>query len=166
MSVWCIDLDASTATALYNAKVYIEAVDYYKKSLRKEDMHFNAKVYHNIATAYVRKHKLDLAKKYYQKSLTLYPLKEAKENLSLVKQQLKIERKNLHKAYQKLHFKSVAKQNSYAKANVFNSYAIKLHKLLPTQEEQWFAKILKHHTPNYLQKIPTTKRSKDANKSW
>ena len=156
----------NTATALYYAKAYIEAVKYYKKSLLKGDKHFNAKVYHNIATAYVRKRKLDLAKKYYQKSLALYPLKEAKENLLLVKQQLKVERKNLHKAYQKLHFKSVAKQNSFAKDNVFNSYAVKLHKLLPTQEEQWFAKILKQHAPSYLQKIPTTKRSQDANKSW
>ena len=156
----------NTATALYKAKAYIEAVSYYKKALRKKDKHFNAKVFYNIATAYVRKHKLDLAKKYYQKSLALYPLKEAKENLSLVKQQLKVERKNLHKAYQKLQFKPIAKQNSFAKQNVFNSYAVKLHKLLPSQEEQWFAKILKQHAPSYLQKIPTTKRSQDANKTW
>ena len=154
------------ATALYNAKKYIKAVDYYEKALHKKDKQFNAKIYYNIATAYVRKHKLDLAKKYYKKSLMLYPLKEAQENLAIVKKQLKVERKNLHKAYQKLHFKSVAKQNSFAKENVFNSYAVKLHKLLPTQEEQWFAKILKQHSPSYLQKIPTTKRSQDANKSW
>jgi len=156
----------NTATTLYKAEAYIEAVNYYKKALRKGDKHFNAKVYHNIATAYVRKHKLDLAKKYYQKSLALYPLKEAKENLAIIKQQLKSERKNLHKAYQKLHFKPIARQNSFAKENVFNSYTVKLHKLLPSQEERWFAKILKQHTPTYLQKIPTTKRSQDANKTW
>ena len=156
----------NTATALYKAKAYIESVASYRKSLRKNDKQFNATVYYNIATAYIQKNKLDLAKKYYKKSLTLYPLKEAKENLFVVQEQLKIERKNLHKAYQKLHFKSIAKQNSFAKENVFNNYAVKIHKLLPSQEEQWFAKILKQHDPSYLQKIPTTKRSQDANKTW
>ena len=156
----------NTATALYKAKAYIEAVATYRKALRKNDKQFNATVYYNIATAYVQKNKLDLAKKYYKKSLTLYPLKEAKENLAMVKKQLKAERKNLHKAFQKLRFKPVVKQTSYAKQNVFNNYAVKLNKLLPTQEEQWFAKILKQHGPSYLQKIPTTKRSQDANKTW
>lgn len=156
----------NTATALYKAEAYIEAVAMYRKALRKNDKQFNAIVYYNIATAYVHKNKLDLAKKYYKKSLTLYPLQEAKENLSMVKKQLKAERKNLHKAFQKLRFKPVVKQTSYAKQNVFNNYAVKLNKLLPTQEEQWFAKILKQHGPSYLQKIPTTKRSQDANKTW
>ena len=155
----------NTATALYKAKAYIDAVVFYRKSLRKDNKQFNAKVYYNIATAYAQKNKLDLAKKYYKKSLSLYPFKEAKENLSMVQKQLKIERKNLHKAFQKLRFKPVVKQTAYAKENVFNHYAVKIHKLLPSQEEQWFAKILKHHGPSYLQKIPTTKRSRDANTS-
>ena len=153
------------ATALYRAKAYLKAVDFYKKSLHINDKQFNAKVYYNIATAYVKKNKLDLAKKYYTKSLFYYPLKEAKENLFMINQQLKIERKNLHKAYQKLHFKAIAQKNSFTNESVFNHYSVKIDTLLPSQEEQWFRKILTHHGASYLQKIPTHKRSCDADTS-
>ena len=148
------------ATTLYRASHFIEAVTYYKKALGKDKV-FNAKIYYNIATAYAHKNKLDFAKKYYEKSLTLWPYTVTRENLKIVQKLLKIQRKNPHKAYQKLHFKPIAPSN-FSKASVFSDYSIKLDTLLPSQEQQWFNKILKYKSPLYLQKLHTTKRSKDA----
>jgi len=148
------------ASALYKASQFIEAVTYYKKALGK-DKTFNAKIYYNIATAYAHKNKLVHAKENYEKSLALHPYAVTRDNLKTVQQLLKVQRKNLHKAYQKLHFKPIA-PSDFAKAAVFSDYSIKLQTLLPSQEQQWFNKILKHKNPVYLQKLHTTKRSKDA----
>jgi tetratricopeptide (TPR) repeat protein len=148
------------ATTLYRASRFIEAVTYYQKAFG-EDKVFNAKIYYNIATAYAHKNKLDFAKENYEKSLVLHPYSVTRENLKTVQALLKVQRKNLHKAYQKLHFKPIA-PSDFAKASVFSDYSIKLHTLLPSQEQQWFDKILKHKTPVYLQKLHTTQRSKDA----
>jgi len=148
------------ASALYKASQFIEAVSNYKKALGK-DKAFNAKIYYNIATAYAHKNKLDFAKENYEKSLALHPYAVTRDNLKTVQQLLKVQRKNLHKAYQKLHFKPIA-PSDFAKAAVFSDYSIKLHTLLPSQEQQWFNKILKHKNPVYLQKLHTTQRSQDA----
>ena len=110
-------------------------------------------------------HKLRLAKRYYEKSLQSFALPEAKDNLMMVTQLLKVERKNLHKKYQKLHFKAIAAKEQQYKTP-FTNYAVKLHKLLPNEEERWFQKVLQHKSPLYLQKIPTHQRSLDANISW
>ena len=110
-------------------------------------------------TAYAHKNKLDFAKENYEKSLALHPYAVTQENLKTIQQLLKVQRKNLHKAYQKLHFKPVAPQKLCPKRAVFSEYSIKLHKLLPNQEQQWFNKILKQKNIVYLQKLPTTKRS-------
>jgi Ca-activated chloride channel family protein len=150
----------SLATTLYKAAHFIEAVTYYQKALGKNKM-FNAKVYYNIATAYAHKNKLDLAKENYIKSLALHPYSVTRENLKTIQALLKVQRKNLHKAYQKLHFKPIA-PSDFAKTSVFSDYSIKLQNLLPSQEQQWFDKILKHKNPVYLQKLHSTKRSKDA----
>jgi hypothetical protein len=99
------------------------------------------------------------------KSLASHHYTVAQENLILVTARLKEERKNLHKKYEKLYFKTISK-NEYANDNAFSNYAIKLHHFMPTEEERWFHKILKHRSPLYLQKIETTKRSSDANKAW
>jgi tetratricopeptide (TPR) repeat protein len=152
------------ASALYKASQFIEAVTYYKKALKaelEEDKAFNAKIYYNIATAYAHKNKLDFAKENYEKSLALHPYSVTRDNLKTVQQLLKVQRKNLHKAYQKLHFKPIAPSN-FAKAAVFSDYSIKLQTLLPSQEQQWFNKILKHKNPVYFQKLHSTKRSQDA----
>jgi len=152
------------ANTLYKASQFIEAVTYYKKALKaelKEDKTFNAKIYYNIATAYAHKNKLDFAKENYEKSLSLHPYIVTRENLKTIQQLLKVQRKNLHKSYQKLHFKPIA-PSDFAKAAVFSDYSIKLQTLLPSQEQQWFNKILKHKNPVYLQKLHTTQRSKDA----
>jgi len=148
------------ANTLYKASHFIEAVKYYKKALGKNKA-FNAKIYYNIATAYAHKNKLNFAKEYYQKSIALYPYPEARDNLKTIQKLLKVQRKNLHKAFQKLVFKPVAPQR-YTQNSVFSEYSIKLHKLLPDQEQQWFNKILKQKNTIYLQKLPTTKRSNDA----
>ena len=148
------------ATTLYRASHFIEAVAYYQKALG-EDKVFNAKIYYNIATAYAHTNKLDFAKENYEKSLALHPYSVTRENLKTIQQLLKVQRKNLHKAYQKLHFKPIA-PSDFAKASVFSDYSIKIHTLLPSQEQQWFNKILKQKNPVYLQKLHTTKRSKDA----
>ena len=152
------------ATIYYLKKEYLLAIAHYKKALLKENI-YNAKVYYNIATAYVQLHKLSHAKEYYTKSLLLYPLTQTKENLAWVAKALKIERKNLHKAYQKLHFKAVAK-NDFVKESVFSNYAVKLEKLIPSEEEQWFRKIENQKFQPYLERLPTTKRSLDANLSF
>ena len=148
------------ASSLYKASQFIEAITYYKKALGK-DKTFNAKIYYNIATAYAHKNKLVHAKENYEKSLALHPYAVTRDNLKTVQQLLKIQRKNLHKAYQKLHFKPIA-PSDFAKAAVFSDYSIKLQTLLPSQEQQWFNKILKHKNPVYLQKLHTTQRSQDA----
>jgi len=148
------------ASALYKASQYIEAITYYKKALGK-DKAFNAKIYYNIATAYAHKNKLDFAKENYEKSLALHPYAVTRDNLKTVQQLLKVQRKNLHKSYQKLHFKPIA-PSDFTKAAVFSDYSIKLQTLLPSQEQQWFNKILKHKNPVYLQKLHTTQRSQDA----
>jgi Ca-activated chloride channel family protein len=148
------------ANTLYKASLFIESITYYKKALGK-DKAFNAKIYYNIATAYAHKHKLDFAKENYKKSLALHEYQVTRDNLQTIQKLLKIQRKNLHKAYQKLVFKPVAPQK-YTQKSVFSDYSIKLQKLLPDQEQQWFDKILKHKNPVYLQKLHTTRRSQDA----
>ncbi len=154
----------NTATLYYLKKEYMLAIENYKKALSKEKL-YNAKVYYNIATAYVHLHKLSHAKEYYTKSLLVYPLRQSKENLAQVAKELKIERKNLHKAYQKLHFKAIAK-NSFTKEAIFSNYAVKLEKLIPSEEEQWFKRLENQKFQPYLEHIPTTKRSLDANLSF
>ena len=152
------------AIALYQLEAYNQAIATYKKALGK-DKKFNAKIYYNIATAFARNNKLDFAKEYYTKSMLAYPFKVTQENLAIVTIRLKKLRKNPHKKYQKLRFKGVGK-NVYAQENAISTYAIKLHKFIPNEEEQWFRKLREHHNPQYLEKIPTTRRSKDANASW
>ena len=152
------------ATLHYLKKEYMLAIESYKKALGKEKP-YNAKVYYNIATAYVQLHKLSHAKEYYTKSLLLYPLLQTKENLAQVAKALKLERKNLHKAFQKLHFKPIV-QNTFAKEATFSNYAVKLEKLIPSEEEQWFRRIEYQKFQPYLEHIPTTKRSLDANLSF
>jgi Ca-activated chloride channel family protein len=152
------------ATVYYFKKEYMLAISQYKKALSKEKV-YNAKIYYNIATAYAQLHKLSHAKEYYTKSLLLYPLETTKENLALVTDALKIERKNLHKAYQKLHFKAIAKSD-FVKESVFSNYAVKLEKLIPSEEEQWFRTIENQKFQPYLERLPTTKRSLDANLSF
>jgi len=83
----------------------------------------------------------------------------------VVSKALKIERKNLHKAYQKLHFKAIAK-SAFVKEATFSNYAVKLEKLIPTEEEAWFRRIENQKFQPYLERIPTTKRSLDANLSF
>jgi len=148
------------ASSRYKASQFIEAITYYKKALGK-DKTFNAKIYYNIATAYAHKNKLDFAKENYEKSLALHPYAVTRDNLKTIQQLLNVQRKNLHKKYQKLHFKPIA-PSDFAKVAVFSDYSIKLQTLLPSQEQQWFDKILKHKNPVYLQKLHTTKRSQDA----
>ena len=152
------------ATIFYKNEAYRKAIFHYTKALGK-DKKMNAKIYYNIATSYARKNKLDAAKVYYEKSLKTYEYKVTLDNLATIKKQLKLERKNLHKKYEKLHFKAIG-QNGYAQNTAFSDYAIKLHKFIPSEEDKWFHKVMKHKTPLYLQKINTTKRSSDANNPW
>jgi Ca-activated chloride channel family protein len=152
------------ATTFYSTKEYSLAIQHYEKALG-QDKKMNAKIYYNIATAYARRDKLDLAKTYYEMSLSSYEYKIALDNLNTIKKQLSIQRKNLHKKYQKLYFKALGK-NDYAQNATFTNYAIKIHDYLPSAEELWFQKILKHKAPLYLQRLTTTKRSDDANHTW
>ena len=152
------------AYALYKNSNYHQAIKHYTKALgmsKKTD----AKIYYNIANAYVQKNKLDFAKEYYEKSLKLFPSILTQENLNIVSKELKKQRKNLHKKYEKLHFKAVA-GDAFSKNSAFSNYYIKLHNFMPDEEERWFQKISNQKSPTYLQKIKTTKRSLDANISW
>ncbi len=152
------------ATTLYRSKKYLGSITYYKKALGTQKQ-MNAKIYYNIATAYVRLNKLDFAKEYYERSLEIYPYIVTKDNLAVITQRLKLQRKNLHKNYEKLYFKDIVK-NNYQQRRSTSNYAVKLQDFLPSQEELWFQNILNEKSPQYLQKISTTKRSKDANLSW
>ena len=152
------------AYTLYKDAKYHEAIKHYKKALginKKMD----SKVYYNIATAYARQNKLDFAKDFYKKSLTLHPRKITQDNLDVVTQVLKKQKKNRHKKNEKLHFKAIG-DNASKNNNPFSNYSIKLHNFMPSEEERWFQKVAKHKSPTYLQKIKTTKRSIDANISW
>ena len=157
-------VEYNLAYALYQNDQYNKAIVHYKKALGKEN-EINAKIYYNIATAFARQNKLDFAKKYYKKSLALSPSTLAQENLSLILLALKKQRKKYHKKGEKLKFKAIV-DNPVSKNNPFSTYAIKLHKFLPSEEELWFQKVAKHHSPTYLQKIHTTQRSLDANLTW
>ena len=151
------------ATAYYENQAYLNAIKAYRKSLiPKQSKQREAKIYHNIATAYVRMRKFDIAKKYYIKSLSLYHSKQSSENLKKMIALLKVQRKNLHKKYEKLKFKSIGK-NIYADNSMFSNYAIKLNPLVPSEEEKWFKRISKEKSPFYLQKLTTHQRSQDAN---
>jgi Ca-activated chloride channel family protein len=152
------------ATIFYKDTAYRKAIFYYTKALG-QNKKMNAKIYYNIATSYARKNKLDTAKMYYEKSLKAYEYKVTLDNLATIKKQLKTERKNLHKKYEKLHFKAIG-QNGYAQNTAVSDYAIKLHKFIPSEEDKWFQKVMKHKIPLYLQKLNTTKRSSDANNPW
>ena len=152
------------AYTLYQNEQYNKAIKYYSKALGLNKK-MDAKIYYNIATAYAKQHKLDFAKEFYTKSFVLYPTKVAQENLHIITIALKKQRKNLHKKYEKLHFKAIG-NNEFSQSNAFSNYAIKIHNFIPSEEEKWFQKISKHKFPTYLQKIKTHNRSIDANISW
>ena len=157
-------IEYNLAYAFYKNTQYNRAIKHYQKALG-EGKEMDAKIYYNIGTAYARQNKLQFAKESYEKSFALYPTKITQENLHLVTLALKKQRKNLHKKTKKLKFKSVG-ENPFSQNSAFTNYAIKLHKFVPSEEEQWFQKIAKQNAPTYLQKIKTTKRSIDANISW
>ncbi len=152
------------AYTLYKNSQYLQAIKEYKKALGINEK-MDAKVYYNIATAYARANKLDHAKKFYKKSLAIYPSKITQENLKVITDRLKKQRKNPHKKYEKIPFKAIG-DNAFSKESLFSTYTIKLQNFIPSQEERWFQKVANHKSPTYLQKIKTFKRSIDANVSW
>ena len=153
------------ATSHYKNKAYLEAIKAYRKAFSpQQSKQREAKIYHNIATAYVRMRKFDIAKKYYIQSLSLYHSKESSDNLKQMIALLKVQRKNVHKKYEKLEFKGIGK-NVYAPNSMFSNYAIRLTPLVPSEEEKWFKRIAKIKSPFYLQKLTTHIRSQDANVS-
>ncbi len=72
---------------LYDSARYDEAIEQYKKVLRKN--YHSAELYYNIANAYFKTGDFPNAILYYEKALKLKPYdKKAKENLSLTRQLL------------------------------------------------------------------------------
>jgi len=154
------------ATSYYKDEAYLNAIKAYKKAFYKQqEKQREAKIHHNIATCYVRMRKFDFAKESYITSLSFYHTKESSENLKQMIALLKVQRKNLHKKYQKLQFKAIGK-NVYAPNPMFSNYAVKLTPLIPSEEEKWFKRISKNKSPFYLQKLTTHQRSQDANVSY
>ena len=152
------------ANALYKEKEFIKAIKLYKKALGKDKV-FNAKIYHNIANAHLKRDKLDVAKTYLVKSLQEHKFSITQENLKLVQKELARRKKLLVKDGIKVQFKNRLKpQEEGFKAN--STYSIKLERLVLSEEERWMKYINKQKAPLFLQKIPTTRRSDDAQKLY
>lgn len=151
----------NTAHILYKQKKYKQAVVFYKKALKRNNP-LNADIYYNIATSYLQLDKLQTAKKYYLLSLKLQNSKETQENLHVVNFLLKKRKKLLSKKNIIIKFK-----NRLLKTDQFipksSNYTIHLNKLIMSDEERWIRLLSQTQISLPLQKIPTSRRSIDAN---
>ena len=87
----------NTASTQYKLGLYEESISNYMLSLKESDV-FNAKVYYNVANAYLQLKQLHLAKKYYKKSLSLRYDTDAQENLNQVMHILSNQKHKMSKA--------------------------------------------------------------------
>jgi len=149
----------------YKLHAYKKAIQLYQ-SISTNDALLKAKYLHNIANAYIQLGRWQKAKTYLEKSLSAHPFKESKHNLQEVKKMLhKIKtQKRKGKKEEKIIFKAITPTNTYKKRS--SKYTITLKPLSATQEEQWLQKLQKEKTPLFIQKIPTSKRSLDAESDY
>ena len=151
----------NTAHILYKQKQYKQAVAFYKKALKKNNP-LNAAIYYNIANSYIQLDKLQTAKKYYLLSLKLQNSKETQENLSMVDFLLKKRKKLLNKKDITIKFKNrLLKTDQFTPPS--SEYVIHLNHLKMSNEEEWIKLLNTTKAPLLLQKIPTSRRSLDAN---
>ncbi|MDF1884547.1 tetratricopeptide repeat protein, partial [Sulfurimonas sp. SAG-AH-194-C21] len=150
----------NTANTQYKLELYDRAIKNYIKSLSKDDI-FNAKIYYNIANAYVRQGKLHLAKKYYKKSLSLTTDTEAQENLNqiqhiLANQKHKIakDKEEKYKLPQRISIERKSPQDTLS-----SDYVVRLEKIVLSEEEKILRALKKQKPIIYLRKLDTHKRS-------
>ena len=155
--------DYNIATLHYRQHHYKKAISLYQNIQTKKPP-LQAKIFHNIATAYLKLHNLQKAKSYFKKSVSSYPLAQSQHNLAEVTRMLHLrkQQKRKGKFEEKIRFKAIAStQNSYKQRS--SAYTIKLRPLSLSQEEKWLQTLQKQKSPLFIQKIPTSKKSLDAN---
>jgi len=153
------------ANALYKSGDYRGAIQKYKMILgHKTDSEF--KILHNVANCYVQLDKLQAAKSYYEKSLKIKENPASRENLQQVINALN----NMLKAKLSMKLPKFRVQTTIDETNMDapadSKYTIKVDKLVYTQEQMWMKLLQNRHSPSFLQKIPTTKRSLNASQAW
>lgn len=151
------------ASSYYMLREYDKAIASFNKAFTK-DKKYNAKVYFNIANAYVKKGKLSSAKRYFDKSLQSYLLKQTQQNLAIVIKALKKKKRLLKDEKKLVYFKNslMPKKVQYQESS---KYSIKLQDLHLSQEQKYLKLVSSHKVALFLQKISTTQRSADANHS-
>ena len=153
------------ANALYKAEDYSGAIQKYKTILgHKTDN--KSKILHNIANSYVQLDKLQVAKSYYEKSLKVKENRASRENLQEVINALNnMKRAKPSMKLPKLRIK-IAIDEINMDAPPDSKYTIKVDNLVYTQEQIWMKLLQNRHSPSFLHKIPTTRRSLNASKAW
>ena len=155
--------DYNIATLHYRQHHYKKAISLYQNIQTKKPP-LQAKIFHNIATAYLKLHNLQKAKSYFKKSVSSYPLAQSQHNLAEVTRMLHLrkQQKRKGKFEEKIRFKAIAStQNSYKQRS--SAYTIKLRPLSLSQKEKWLQTLKKQKSTKFIQKIPTSKKSLDAN---
>jgi Ca-activated chloride channel family protein len=150
----------NTAHILYKNRQYKQAITYYKRALKTEET-LNADIYYNIANSYLKLDKFQVAKKYYLLSLKLKNSKETQDNLDTLNFILKKRKQLLSKKDIKIQFKNrLLKNNQFTPKS--SNYTIELKHLTLSDEERWIKLLSKTQIPLLLEKIPTSRRSLDA----
>jgi len=159
-----LEITYNLANALYKATRYKEAIQKYKELL-STNTKLKFKILHNIANSYVKLDKLYLAKKYYEKSLKINKNSLSKENLKellkVIKLNKKAKKQKKEKGYNKLSINA-----GFINDDTESKYEIELKNLVNSEEELWFRRLEKETRPSFLQKIKTSKRSKNASFAW
>ncbi len=154
------------ATMLYRLHHYKKAIKRYE-NITTENKKLKAKILYNIANAYIQLGDWQKAKIYLDKSLSTYAFAESKHNLTVVKQMLHKIKKQRGKGQkeEKIIFKAIASKNNRYKQRS-SKYTVKLRPLSLSLEQKWLQTLQHQKSPLFIQKIPTTKRSLDADKSY
>ena len=149
------------ATEAYREQRYDRALEHYFKALG-DSKRANAMIYYNIANSYVKKEQLQLAKKYYKKSIALAQDSDAVENLEKVMQILanqKHKKAKEKKDKYKLPERMLLEQREPSEA-LSSNYTVKLGSMVLGEEERILQKVTKQKPLIFLRKLHTTKRSK------
>ncbi len=153
----------NTANTQYKLELYDKAIKNYIKSLGT-DPAFNAKVYYNVANAYVKQRKLHLAKKYYTKSLSLNKDIQALENLKQVehilanqKHKIANDKDDKYKLPQRISVEKKRIQEALS-----SDYVVRIEKIVLSEEEKILRALKKNKPIIYLRKLDLQKRSKNV----
>jgi len=150
----------NSANALYKAKEYHKAIEMYERAL-SENRALNARIYYNMGNAYFQSGQIKLAKKYYIKSLKIKHDKDAQYNLEYVIHLLKKKSKFKSNPLIKLP-KSIGSSSAKELEQISSNYVVRLEKMVLSEEERWMKRIKNEKPTIFLQKLKTTRVSKNV----